>query len=945
MGKRCLRLVAPLAVALMATTLSSQTDSGSSALRGIVLDASGKSISGVQLSILNEETGYKRDVASGTDGRYFATVLPVGSYRVEVKANGFQTATFEHVGLTVGDAASLDLKLKVAATSDTVTVVAETAFVDTEATATGTSINEKAIENLPVRGRNFVEFAQLTPGINQESDRSGLVIAGQRSINSNVSIDGADFNDPLQGNQRGGNAATFFFPQSAVREFQVVRSGASAEIGRTNAGFVNVVTKTGTNDIHGDVFYFNRNRTFTSPDAFGRKLNNLQNQFGGSFGGPLVKNKAFYFVAAEQNFLRVPFVVQFQRQAAGVVIPADLLALQGEQRGTNSPTALYIRQDTNLSSRHQLNIAYTFSRARGENFNFDSPQIDSAASANYQYKGDSHSGRVGLTSVLTPGIVNELRGQIATDFRNESPNATVAQIVIAGFGTLGGDSGRPRVFDNTRYQIADNMSWQKGRHFVRFGVDVNVNSFLQQRASNIQGRYDFTTLTNYVNRTIGRFRQTLPGFNPDDLLFTGFGQELGLFVSDKWAISRNVTISAGLRWDGQWNPQPDRPNPRLPQTAAIPNDLQMWQPRLGIAWNLRPDGRTVLRVNGGLLSARTPANLFQRVFTENGITTVAVDSRTDASILPLLRFPNALTTLPANLRVPAPRVFGFDPAFRNPQSGQMSVTLEHGFGKDWVVSAGYLRNSTWALQRRFDRNLLPPTINAQGVPIFPSTRPISGIGWFSVNESTAHSSYDALILTVNRRFAKRLQWAANYTYAKNFDNDSNERNFSRETTLNVFDAGPERAYSKQDVRSNFNTSGIVQLPWGLQFSAIIIARTGVPYTRVIGFDTQGDANDDNDRAIINGRVAGRNDQRQPSFFDLDVRLQKTIRFGDRRMLFLSAEGFNMTKHANRNFGNDAISAFGTTAAPVATADQALFAPSAARYGGPRQLQLGVRFTF
>ena len=158
--------------------------------------------------------------------------------------------------------------------------------------------------------------------------------------------------------------------------------------------------------------------------------------------------------------------------------------------------------------------------------------------------------------MFAPTVINELRGQIATDSRDESPNSNNAQITINGFGTLGGDSGRPRVFDNTRYQVADNLSWQRGRHFLRFGADLNVNYFFQQRASNIQGRYDFTSLATYLTRTISRYRQTLSGFAPSDLWFTGYGQELAFFVNDKWSVNRRLTVTAGMRWDGQWNPQP-----------------------------------------------------------------------------------------------------------------------------------------------------------------------------------------------------------------------------------------------------------------------------------------------------------------------------------------------------------------------------------------------------
>ena len=184
-----------LVVILFTSSLLAQSDSGSAALRGLVLDTSGSAVASAQVKATQKETGYQRTGNVGADGRYFIPVLPVGIYKQEVTANGFQMAIIEQVSLVVGDATSVEVRLR----------VADTSAVDPETTATSTTINQQAIDSLPVRGRNFVHFVQLTPGVMQESDRSGLVIAGQRSINSNVSIDGADFNHPLQSNQRGGN--------------------------------------------------------------------------------------------------------------------------------------------------------------------------------------------------------------------------------------------------------------------------------------------------------------------------------------------------------------------------------------------------------------------------------------------------------------------------------------------------------------------------------------------------------------------------------------------------------------------------------------------------------------------------------------------------------------------------------------------------------------------
>jgi len=397
----------------------------------------------------------------------------------------------------------------------------------------------------------------------------------------------------------------------------------------------------------------------------------------------------------------------------------------------------------------------------------------------------------------------------------------------------------------------------------------------------------------------------------------------------------------------------------------IPNDLKMWQPRLGLAWNVTDKGTTVVRLSAGLYDPRTPANLFQRVFTDNGLTTSQIDisevtacrNSTDPNRVgcllrgpsAIITYPNVFTALPAAAFIAKPRVFGFDPTFRNPRSFQAAGTVEQSIGSSMVFSAGYIHASTWALQRRRDRNLFPPTINAQGTPIFPTTRPNPNIGWFSVNESTAHATYDAMTLSLTHRFARRYQFQANYTLARSRDDDSNERNFSREVELNPFDVTIENTYSKQDIRNALSLNGLVDVGHGFTFSAIVITRSGVPFTPVIGSDQQNDTNDDNDRAIINGRVAGRNSLRQPYFFNLDLRLLKAFRFGETRRLDLSLEGFNLTRNGNKNFANDAISVYGVPLAngspSVTTAGIPLFAPSTARFGGPRQLQLGARFVF
>lgn len=957
-----------------------QSESGSSAIEGTIRDANANAVPGAIITVRSLDTGYTRTLTTNERGQFVASVMPVGTYVIEVKANGFATARRENLQLTVGNTETLNLLLSVASVAETITVTADNSQLDTEEGAAGSTVEQRSVRDLPIRGRNFTDFVQMTPGIVQESDRKGLVIAGQRSINSNIALDGADFNDALQGNQRGGNDAIFSFPQTAIREFQVVRSGASAEVGRTGAGFVNAVTKSGTNEFHGEGLYFNRNRKLTSDDAFGNKGNNQQNQFGGSLGGPLRRDKAFFFVGAEQNFLNIPYFVRFATPAANLTVPTAISGLQGEHNSTNNPTAVFARTDFILSQETTLNVQYTYSRFRGEQFGAladGTTLTDNFAATNYEAANGSHGIKIGVVTALDARTVNEFRAQVATDRRRENPNEIGPEIRVDNYGRFGNSSSRPRRFETERYQLSDNLSLNLGAHRLRVGTDWNFNDFTAQRQSDYLGTWRFNSLADYLNGIPRRLTQTVVTI-PELIVGKGDQTELAFFVQDRVKLGQSLTLTAGLRWEGQWNSQPPRPNAALPQTTYIPNDLEMWQPRLGLAWDVGNKGRTIVRLSGGIYASRTPSVLLLRVFTNNDLVTkdYSFDERsgacrtaTSAAAIPnncvfrgsgaIVTFPNILTAVPTlpggiNNRV-FTRVFGFQPDFQNPRTFQTSATVDQSLGGGLNLSVGYVHSSAWDLQRRVDRNLGAPVIDAAtGYPRFPNARPNPTIGIFSINESSAHSTYDALVVNLQRRFARRYQFGVNYTLADNRDDDSNERNFSRETTLNPFDLKAEAGPSKQDIRHNFNFNSVVDVGRGFTVSAILFARSGLPYTAVAGDDIQGDGNADNDRAVINGRVVERNSFRQPNFFNLDLRLLKEFSLGEARRLAFTAELFNVTRAANKNFGVDGVSVFGNTGNSLPTLapptsfplpGEPFSAPSTARFGGPRQLQLGLRLIF
>jgi len=235
--------------------------------------------------------------------------------------------------------------------------------------------------------------------------------------------------------------------------------------------------------------------------------------------------------------------------------------------------------------------------------------------------------------------------------------------------------------------------------------------------------------------------------------------------------------------------------------------------------------------------------------------------------------------------------------------------------------------------------------DAAGTPIFPSTRPDASVGQLMINRSSAHSSYDAMQVTAGFQLPHRSQLNANYTLARARDNDSNLGPFTISSPLDPLNLATNAAYSTFDVRNSFNISAITNLPYGFKFNPILLWRSGFPYNPIIGFDTQNDGNDWNDRAIVNGLVAPRNIYRQPTFFNLDIRLVKDITLkGEGRHLDLFMDIFNITGSGNRNYGPESVSLYGTPATPVFSAAQALFAPDTNHFGSTRQFQFTVRLT-
>jgi hypothetical protein len=751
-------------------------------------------------------------------------------------------------------------------------------------------------------------------------------------------VDGTAFNSPLLGGRRGAEDGSFFLPQTVVREFEVVRSGVTAETGGTNAGLINVVTKEGSNKYHGETFYTGRPTPFTSEDAFGHSLDNLQNTFGGSYGGPLRRNRRFFYAGIEQDFLHAPYYAQFAPQAAGVIPPSAIAAMQGQIVEKNSPTAGLGRVDWVLNAANTLNLEVSANRIHASNIGDGLTRSLGTADFASSLGGESLWSRAGLTSVATSRGVNQFIAAWSLDHRDLMPNSTAPELFINGFGILGGNGLGQHRYRSRQLQFLDTFSIEQGKSSYDFGASFAYDPMEEQREENLNGRFDYNSLKDYFAGAPRRFQQT---FVTGDTRFDSAIRELSLFADAKRELGKGWTITAGVRWAGQWNPQPDHPDTAISQTQKVPSDLAQWQPRIGLAWN--PVSKTVVRVSAGLYDAPTPGTLFHRVFADNGMETVTADSYFDPELaLNDAGRWHALAVAP-NLAQPHALVVGIDPGFRNPASAQLAASLDQEIMPKLSLTAGYLHSSTWHLQRRLDENLNPPEIDAQGVPVFPSLRPDAAVGRLLVNQPSAHSSYDAFLFTATSQISRRSQLVANYTLSRTRDDDSSTGPYGIDAAVNPFELQQERAFSSLDERQVLSVNAIFNLPVGFKLNPLLVAHSGQPYTPIVGFDTQNDANDWNDRAILNGAMAARNGERQPAFSDLDLRIVKDFTLkGEGHHLDLFMDVFNLANAENRGFGADAVSLYGTPDSPVFSAGQPLFAPAVTRIGGPREIQFTAR---
>lgn len=923
-----------IGASIFAGSLLAQSEVGGANLSGTVTDPSGAAVVGAKVAAVNQATGFERATATNEAGIYNLLRLPVGAYELRVEAQGFKVVKRTGVALKVGAVATIDVSLEIGATTEAVTVTGEVPVVESTRSQTSTTVDEKAVRDLPINGRNFLDFALLTPGVLADPRGGDLSFGGQRGTANSLLVDGGDSNNIFfgQSSGRAGVRNPYSFSQDSVQEFQVSTNGYSAEIGRAGGGVINVITKSGANDFHGGVFWFYRDKalnanTFINNSRNIRKPPYHYNQFGGNLGGPLKKDKLFFFYDFDGQRNTNPVTVYLQS-----LPPADALSQQAFQEiskylvpyttGINNDVHL-VKLDWNVSANQRLSVRYNANRFNGRNFE------NSGLSSASEHTGDSNikTDNIAASYNRTFGssTVWDSRFIFLRDDEPGQANAATPEVQIRQNGVTQMQFGRnnfsPRYTNTKRYQIIQSLSRVVGRHTFKVGGDLNIERIDNFFPGNFSGSYQFNSYADFAARRPFSFTQAFAGAGTSGPLTQPNINEYAFFAQDSWRTTDRLTLNYGVRYDlmASANPKVKNPDPMLAaarlQTDRMNLDTNNFGARFGFAYKLTNSGRLVTRGGYGVFYARTPAIVTGTATSQNGIQ---VQTYTLNTGLPT--YPSVLAAPPTLNR--RPDIYVFAPDYVQPQTHQWSLNLETELAKDYALTIGYLGVRGIHLTRTRDINFNPAEmltgqIAGQG-PVqfyrFPG-RANPAFGRISLFDSGGDSIYHGGFVQLTKRFAHNVQLQTSYTFSKVIDSVPDATSVvvgggdDAKVAQNTLLPNLDRSVGDANTKHRWVLSGVWDLNYArslsnpvlkallrdYQISALANVRSGRYFSPTAGGDPNGDGNSRTDRPPF----VGRNVIEGPHFAGVDMRFSRDIPLcRERAKLKLIFEAFNLTNRAN-----------------------------------------------
>ena len=890
-----------LAIGLLALSLPSASraqSAGSGTVTGTVTDQQGATIADATVVITNTDTAAERNTTTNDVGFYVAAFLQPGRYTVRVSKNGFTTVIRENLNLQVGRTLTIDLALPVKAAVATVTVTGEAPLIDPDKTETSQVVSQTLVQNLPINGRRWDSFVLLTPGVTNDGGFGLVSYRGISGLYNENSVDGANNNQAFFSEARGRTRIAYVYSMDTIKEFQVSASNYSAEFGQAAGGVVNAVTKSGTNSIHGDLFYYLRYPSLNALDPINKASSivnkqpftqpvHQQQQFGGSVGGPIIKDKLFYFLTYDGS--RKVFPITYTTSGGALLVPANcpsgataaqcsaafgfITSLLGNFPRNGNQDVYFAKLDYQLNDKNRLSVNFNFQNWRSPNGIITSPtRFNDSLTTNGNDLVHSRFLVADWNSTISSSLVNDFRFQWARDLEFESPNFSGPSVSVSGITTYGEPNflPRPSFPDEHRWQFTDTVSYLRGHHTLKAGVDISPVHELLVNLFQGGGVYSYTgssatALKNWIADVYGvaavatdpasKIGKHYNSFTQATDPITGVGKDdfwntdVAWFVEDSWKFRPNLTLNLGVRYDLQLIPQPPKPNTSTSlltfYTSNINIDKNNIAPRIGISWS--PMKNTVVRAGYGMFFAKTTNSTFYTVRVENGVFQLTASCGPTSSCAPT--FPNVIFPAPGPaLQAPfsgalVPQVVntnptassslsrGLAPDFVNPLVHEGELGIERQLPGNLSLSATYLFSRGLHLPRFIDVNLAPATAtktydvtDSTGatkqqitVPFYTARLdPLSGTvltGFSDVN-----SWYHGLVISVRKPFSHGVELLANYTLSKSIDNGqvigTNGTFNGTDTPLDPFNQKRENSLSDLDQRQRFVTSVYWVPPFG-----------------------------------------------------------------------------------------------------------------------------------
>jgi outer membrane receptor protein involved in Fe transport len=809
-------------------------------LEGVVKDPAAAAIPNATLTLTNEGTGVARTILSDAEGHYRFYPVPPGRYSLKVAATGFATSTVTGLDVSIGMRVNRDIPLEVGGTQEAVTVTGEVPIVDTSKSEVSGVVNSQQINDLPINTRQYLNLALLLPGTSQDSSRTfynSVQMGGASHYWSNgFTVDGvtntwAEMGEPRQN-----------FPMGAVEEFKVNTMQYNADQGGFSVGgVVNIVTRTGTNQFHGEAFDYVRNAIFNRDDPFTQAADAQvglsrapyrRNQYGGDIGGPIVRNKLHFYVAYERTQQTTSFNITLNP-----AVVQDYGVFQGVHSRPQHDQMFNTRVDYKLTNDQLLFARYS------QEWNLITWNGCGASTYSSCYDGQipRHSLVVGHTWTPSATVVNEARFQYAYSSYQLGPSGVpiftqlgqypsdrIAQLQTQlNFPSFTYGFGYSDVGVETRWEGKDDVSIVKGKHTIKFGIDVNRVPFGDDAPAGDKGTYTFAH-DHYFNPNDPASLAALAASN-DALTFTATlppvytrddTTELGLYIQDEWKVRRNLTVNLGLRWDREFGTFDENLSlsdlAGRPFSAIVPipgmgdpskrGSKKDFGPRVGLAWDVLGNSKNVFRAGYGIYYANIQT--LQNFPELRDYSQCAVLINKPAYPDP---YGGQTPTQFCSTAAPSPTIL--DPKIRNPYSQQFNFGYSRVLAREFSVHVDGVYEHTVHDYRVVDLNF-----PVNGVRPYPQFNRILD------HDPIGRAKYTALYVRAEKRFARRYQFLVSYTFARNED-DNAEAQVTTATNYGL-DWGPANA----DRRHNLVASGIVQLPAGFTFGAVWTVRSALPFS-------------------------------------------------------------------------------------------------------------------